>query len=73
MDQAARFRICSIFPLFALNRIKNAQPVLPPTYCGNGHALITDNLALSERGTRWRCRQCAAERAAAWRRRRTAA
>lgn len=28
------------------------------------HELAPDNLALAERGTRWRCRQCGAERAA---------
>ena len=30
----------------------------------------TDNPVLAERGNRWRCRQCGADRAAAWRSRR---
>jgi len=57
----------SIVPLFAQKR--PSDKVLAPTRCGNGHALTPDNLALAERGTRWRCRQCGIERAAAWRRR----
>ena len=64
-------RTCSIFPLFAPTGVRGA--VLPPARCGNGHELTPDNLVPAERGTRWRCRQCGADRAAAWRRRRTAA
>jgi hypothetical protein len=59
---------CSIFALFSEKRVRG--DVLMPTRGGNGHELGPDNLALAERGTRWRCRQCGAERAAAWRRKR---
>ncbi len=62
---------CSIFPLFAPKHVRGA--VLPLGRCGNGHELTSDNLVPAERGTRWRCRQCGADRAAAWRRKRTAA
>jgi hypothetical protein len=62
----------SIIPLFAQKR--PSDKLLAPTRCGNGHELTHDNLVLVECGTRWRCRQCGIERAAAWRRRhRTAA
>ena len=57
----------SIVPLFAQKR--PSDKVLAPTRCGNGHELTPDNLVLAERDTRWRCRQCGIERAAAWRRR----
>jgi hypothetical protein len=62
---------CSIFPLFAPKGVR--RTVLPPGRCGNGHELTLDNLVLAERGTRWRCRQCGSDRAAVWRRKRTAA
>jgi hypothetical protein len=58
------------FALFGPELVRS--DVLTPTRCGNGHKLTLDNLALAERGTRRRCRQCGAERAAAWRRRRRA-
>jgi hypothetical protein len=58
---------CLILPLFAQGHVHSG--VLPPMSCRNGHELTPDNLAPAERGTRWRCRQCGAERAAAWRRR----
>jgi DNA invertase Pin-like site-specific DNA recombinase len=45
----------------------------PPTHCGKGHALMPSNLALSKGGTQWRCRQCGADRAAVWRRRKSTA
>jgi hypothetical protein len=61
---------CSIFPLFAQGHVRSG--VLPPMSCRNGHELTPDNLAPAESGTRWRCRKCGAERAAAWRRRRWA-
>ncbi len=61
----------SIIPLFAQKR--PSDKTLAPTHCGNGHELTPDNLVPAERGTRWRCRRCGAERAAAWRRRRSAA
>ena len=57
----------SIIPLFAQKR--SSDKVLRPTRCGNGHELTPDNLVTAERGTRWRCRQCGADRAAEWRRR----
>ena len=57
----------SIIPLFASKR--PSDKLLAPTRCGNGHELTPDNLGLAERGTRWCCRQCGMERAAAWRRR----
>jgi hypothetical protein len=62
---------CSIFPLFAPKHVRGA--VLPPGSCGNGHELTPDNLVPAERGTRWRCRHCGADRAATWRRKRTVA
>jgi hypothetical protein len=43
---------------------------LDPVPSPRGDQLTPDNLEPAERGTRWRCRQCGAERAAAWRRRR---
>ena len=52
------------------NRLLN---ILASTRCGNGHELTPDNLMVAERGTRWRCRECGAERAAAWRRRKPTA
>jgi hypothetical protein len=58
---------CSIFPLFTPKRVRGT--VLPPSRCGNGHELTPDSLLPAERGTRWRCRQCGADRAGAWRRR----
>jgi hypothetical protein len=61
---------CSIFPLFAPKGVR--RTALPPSRCSNGHELTPDNLVSAERGTRWRCRQCGADRAASWRRRRTA-
>jgi hypothetical protein len=61
----------SIIPLFASKR--PSDKVLAPARCGNGHELTPDNLVPAERGARWRCRQCGAESAAAWRRRRKAA
>ena len=61
----------SIIPLFAQKR--PLDKVLAPTRCGNGHELTPDNLIPAECGTRWRCRQCGAERAAAWRRRHSTA
>jgi hypothetical protein len=59
---------CSIFPLFALKSV--SRTVLLPGRCGNGHELTPLTLVPAERSTRWRCRQCGADRAAAWRRRR---
>jgi len=55
----------STVPLFAQKR--PSDKVLAPTRCGTGHELTPDNLTLAERGTRWRCRQCGIDRAAAWR------
>jgi len=59
----------SIIPLFAQKR--PSDKVLAPARFGNGHELTQ---VPAERDTRWRCRQCGAERAAAaWRRRRPTA
>ena len=60
----------SIFPLFGWERVR--RDVMTPTRCRNGHELTPDNLTPAERSTRWRCRECRAERGAAWRHRRRA-
>jgi hypothetical protein len=62
---------CSIFPLFGSKCVR--ETILPPNRFGDGHELTPDNLVPAEPGTQWRCRQCGADRAAAWRRKRTAA
>jgi hypothetical protein len=38
-----------------------------PEKCGKGHPLTPENLLMDDREGRWRCRQCARERAAAFR------
>ena len=58
-------------PAFCLEA--RQETILPPNRCGNGRELTPDNLVPAERGTQWRCRRCGADRAAAWRRKRTAA
>ena len=63
-------RTYSIFALFSPERVSSHFPT--PTRRGNGRGLTPDNLVPAECGTRWRCRQCGAERAAAWRHRRRA-
>ena len=49
-----------------LSRRVGQPPV--PSYCGNGHPLVRENLAISD--SRWRCRRCGAARAARFRARR---
>jgi hypothetical protein len=40
-----------------------------PNYCGHGHPLTLNNLRIDLGERRWRCRQCARKRSAAFRRR----
>jgi hypothetical protein len=58
-------------PFPNIDRRRAAEPTAVPSRCRNGHPLTPENISFN--GGRWRCRLCGAERAAAFRARRTRA
>jgi hypothetical protein len=49
------------------DRRRKGASIEVPDYCANGHRLTPDNVRIEQQDRRWRCRQCGADRAAAFR------
>ncbi len=60
----------AIVPFSSDDRRRKIASIEIPDHCGNGHPLTSDNVRINQRERRWRCRQCASARAAAFRDRR---
>lgn len=59
----------AVIPFTNTDRRRKNTSTEIPQHCANGHRLTPDNVRMDQRERRWRCRQCARERAAVFRQR----
>jgi hypothetical protein len=58
-----------VIPFSRADRRRKIASTEIPSHCGHGHPLTPGNVQIAARESRWRCRQCGNDRAAAFRRR----
>ena len=56
----------TVIPFTSADRRRTVPSTEIPSHCGHGHPLTRGNVQIAARESRWRCRQCGRERAAAF-------